>query len=298
MKTHNADPKGAADGRSRCVDLHHPPRHGVTVPCLLILLLTGAAAGFAGGARELHDYAPSPPAAQMLAEYERVQADGFARQGAAPSPEPAQVMADIQRWRERCETLHDDAAAYHYLRARIEYDAYHRLASSDGDARAGYLDRALEHIKRFAEHNVRFADGYALHGAVLGQKIAANPASAMLLARAAKQATTTALHLDPDHQLAHLNLAFTFANAPKAFGGDRKLAVKHFRKAFAGGAPALRAVAGVWLSVTYDQLGEPERAAEAIAQVLEFAPRFPPAVATARALAAGDDPALYLERLQ
>ncbi len=264
---------------------------------VLVLLLAGAAAGFAGGAGELHEYAPSPPAAQMLAEYERAQAEGFAR-AAAPAPDPAQVTDDVQRWRERSEELHGDPAAYHYMRARIEYDAYHRLAGTDGDARAGYLDRALKQIKRFVERNVRFADGFALHGAILGQKIAAHPASAMLHARAAKRATTTALRLDPDHQLAHLNLGFTFANAPEAFGGDRKLAVKHFRTAFAGGAPALRAVAGVWLSVTYDQLGEPERAAEVIGQVLEFAPGFPPAVATARALAAGDDPVPYLERLQ
>ncbi len=297
MKQYHSDQTVAADGRPRWVDALRPARPAVPAPTL-ILLLTCTAAGFAGGARELHDYTPSPPAAQMLAEYERVQAEGFARQATAASPDPARVTADMRRWRERSDELRGDPAAYHYLRARIEYDAYHRLAGTGGDERAGYLDRALEQIEHFAEQSVGFADGHALHGAILGQKIAANPASAMLLARSARQATATALHLDPDHQMAHLNLAFTFANAPKAFGGDRKQALKHFRKAFGGETPALRAVAGVWLGVTHHQLGEPGQAAAVIAQVLEFAPGFPPAVATARALAAGDDPALYLERLQ
>ena len=262
---------------------------------LRLSLLLWSATAFAGGAGELQDYAPDPAAALVLADYERAQDAGFLSQDA--NRDATRIMADTRRWLERAEDLRGDPPAYHYLRARIEYDAYHRLPGTDR-ARADALDRALEHIRRFTERRVRFADGHALHGAILGQKIAANPGSALLHAGAAKRATTTALRIDSDHQLAHLNLGFTFANTPEPFGGDRKAAVRHFRKAFAGSAPAPRAIAGVWLSIMYHQLGDPRQAAEMIEDVLELAPGFPLAVATAHALADGADPLVYLERLQ
>ena len=261
----------------------------------LAMLLWVAAAPFAGGARDLQDYAPDPAAAQVLADYQRAQDEGFLNQEA--NLDATRVMADTGRWRERIEELRGDPPVYHYFRARIEYDLFHRL-SGTGRAPADALNRALEHIQRFAAQKVRFADGYALHGAILGQKIAANPGSALLHARAAKRATMTALRINPDHQVAHLNLGFTFANAPEAFGGDRKAAVRHFRRAFSGSAAAPRAIAGVWLSIMYHQLGDPRQAAEVIVEVMEFAPGFPLAVATARALADGTDPLVYLERLQ
>ena len=220
----------------------------------LALLLWVAVAPFAGGARDLQDYAPDPAAAQVLADYQRAQDEGFLNQEA--NLDATRVMADTGRWRERIEELRGDPPAYHYLRARIEYDAYNRL-SGTGRAPADALNRALEHIQRFAAQKVRFADGYALHGAILGRKIAANPGSALLHARAAKRATMTALRINPDHQVAHLNLGFTFANTPEAVRRRPQVAaVKHFRKAFSGSAAAPRAIAGVWLSIMYYQLGD------------------------------------------
>ena len=259
-------------------------------------LLASAIVAVAGGGGELQDYDLSAAAARMFGEYERMNHEGFMNMESAPDPEG--VIERTRRWLDRSEALRDDPAAYHYLRARIEYDAYNQLADTADVERGGYLDRALGQIRKFVDENVALADGHALHGAILGQMIAASPASALLHARAAKRATTTALELDPDNQLAHLNLAFTFANAPEAFGGDRKLAVEHFRRAFARGALPLRAVAGTWLSVTYDQLGDSARAVEVIEQVLELAPGFPQAQATARALADGADPVVYMQRLQ
>ena len=259
-------------------------------------LLASATVAVAGGGGELQDYDLSAAAARMFAEYERMNHEGFMNMERAPDPEA--VIERMRQWTDRSEALRDDPAAYHYLRARIEYDAYNQLADTAPAESGGYLDRALGQIRNFADEKVAFADGHALHGAILGRMIAASPASALLHARAAKRATTTALDLDPDNQLAHLNLAFTFANAPEAFGGDRKLAVEHFRRAFARGALPLRAVAGTWLSVTYDQLGDSARAVEVIEQVLELAPGFPQAQATARALADGADPVVYMQRLQ
>ena len=262
----------------------------------LVWLLGCATLGFAGGTGDLQDYDLTPAAARLLAEYERVQDEGFLMM--ETDGEPSSVLDDALQWHERSEELSADPPAYHYLRARIEYDAYHRVGGM-GDAQSrGYLDRALEHIDRFVNESVAFADGHALHGAILGQKIAANPLNVALYAGAAKQANTTALGLDPDNQMAHLNLGFTFAYTPEAFGGDRKLAVKHFGTAFESGAVAMRAVAGVWLSVTYDQLGDSERATEVIEAVLQLAPGFPLAEATAHALADGADPLVYIQRLQ
>ena len=259
-------------------------------------LLASATVAVAGGGGELQDYDLSAAAAQMLGEYERMQHEGFMTMERTPDPEG--VIERTRRWLDRSEALRDDPAAYHYLRARIESDAYNQLADTAHAESDGYLDRALGQIRMFADEKVAFADGHALHGAILGRMIAASPARAMLHSGAAKRATATALELDPDNQLAHLNLAFTFANAPEAFGGDRKLAVVHFRRAFVGGALPLRAVAGTWLSVTYDQLGDSARAEEVIERVLELAPGFPQAQATARALADGADPVVYMQRLQ
>ena len=254
------------------------------------------ALGFAGGVRQLREYEPSPAAADLLAEYERAVNAAFMSELADPNH--ASDVDEMLQWRARFEEVREDRAAYHYLHARVLYDANYRTSGSAEGADAGYLDLAFEHILRFLDEKVRFADGYALHGAILGQKIAAEPANVMLYARMSKRALATALRLDRNNQLAHLALAFNFYYPPEEAGGDLRLAARHFAKALAGDTAPLRAVAGVWLSVTYDQLGDTARAVEAIQQVLDFAPGFPLAEATARALADGADPFVYWERLR
>ena len=264
---------------------------------VLMRLVLCSSVGYAGGEGELQDYRLSATALELLREYEQVQTDRFLTTEAIDGL--TDVLDDARKWLAQIDSLGGDEAAFYYLRAMVEYDAANRLDGIGEDVhRDGALSRALDHIERFVGERVAFADGHALHGAILGRKISGNPGSAMLYAGAAKTANTTALRLDPDNQLAHLNLGFTFANTPKAFGGDRKLAVGHFRSAFERGNLALRAVAGVWLSITYDQLGDFSRAIAVIEDVLRLAPGFPQAEATARALADGIDPLIYWERLQ
>ncbi len=267
-----------------------------TLGSVIMMLIAWVSVSYAGGETDLQDYELSRTAEDLLSEYERLQSDVFMRMDV--HPEQSRVLEDAQEWRVRSDELRGDPPAYYYFRARIEYDTYSRLLdTSDSDAVA-ILDRAVEYIDMFARQNVAFADGHALHGAILGRKIAANPASALLLAGHAKGANIRALRLDPDNQMANLNLGYFFASTPDAFGGDRKLAVKHFSKAFENGEIVMRVVAGVRLSITYDQLGDSARAIEVIQRVLELAPGFPQAEATARALADGIDPVVYWEQVR
>ncbi len=260
---------------------------------VLVGLTASAWMGWGGGGSELQDYDPSATAVGLLAEYVRVRGDIMETHS-----DRSRVLDDGSMWLDLSEGLAEDRPALYYMRARIEYDTYNRLGGAEDARNAVHLDRALEHIKLFVDSGVAYADGHALHGAILGQKIAANPVDAMRYAGSAKRASETALHLDPDNQLAHISLGFSYANAPRMFGGDLDSAVKHFREAFANGNVSMRAFAGVWLSITYEQIGESARAVEIIQEVLELVPGYSQAEATARAFEDGADPVVYLERLE
>ena len=246
-------------------------------------LWCSAAIGFAEGDQELADYQPSPAAVRLLAEFEQYHERTVQ---AAPSRE--QVAADTQRWLQRAAALGDEPPALHYLLARVEYEAYSLLWWS-GPA-GTYLQRAHDHIRRFAELNVAYAPGFALYGAILGRMIAANPPNALAHAGTAERVTKLALELEPGNQMARLTLGLALLNTPPAFGGDPERAVEEIRTAFAGEGLAQRSLAGVWLAVAYARLDRNAEAAATIAQVLDLAPGFLPARATAAALAQGVEP--------
>ena len=257
----------------------------------VITLWCSAAIGFAGGDEELADYQPSPAAARLLAEFEQYHERTVQ---AAPSRE--QVAADTQRWLERAAALGDDPPAQHYLLARVEYETYNLLWWS-GPA-GTHLQRAHDHIRRFAELNVAYAPGFALYGWILGQMIAANPPNALAHAGTAERVTRLALELEPGNQMARLTLGLALLNTPPAFGGDPERAVEEIRTAFAGEGLALRSLSGVWLAVAYLRLGRNAEAAAAIDQVLDLVPDFLPARATAEALAQGVEPLEYWQQIR
>ena len=256
-----------------------------------ITLWCSAAIGFAGGDEELADYQPSPAAVNLLAEFEQYHERTVQ---AAPSRE--QVAADTQRWLERAAALGDDPAAQHYLLARVEYEAYN-LRWWSGPA-GTHLQRAHDHIRRFAELNVAYAPGFALYGSILGQMIAANPPNALAHAGTAERVTGLALELDPGNQMARLTLGLALLNTPEAFGGDPERAVEEIRTAFAGEGLALRSLSGVWLAVAYARLGRNDEAAGVIEQVLDLTPGFLLARATAEALAQGVEPLEYWRQIR
>ena len=256
-----------------------------------ITLWCSAAIGFAGGDEELADYQPAPAAARLLAEFEQ-----YHERTVQAAPSRDQVAADTQRWLERAATLGDDPPAQHYLLALVEYEAYNVLWWS---GRAGaHLQRAYDHIREFAETKVAYAPGFALYGSILGQMIAANPPNALAHAGTAERVTGLALELEPGNQMARLTLGLALLNTPPAFGGDPERAVEEIRTAFAGEGLALRSLAGVWLAVAYARLGRNAEAAEAISQVLDLAPGFLPARATAEALAQGVEPLEYWRQIR
>lgn len=256
-----------------------------------ITLWCSAAIGFAAGDEELADYQPAPAAVRLVAEFER-----YHEQAVQAAPGREQVTGDTQRWLERAATLGDDPPAQHYLLARVEYEAYNLLWWS-GPAGA-HLQRAHDHIRRFAELNVAYAPGFALYGSILGRMIAANPPNALAHAGTAERVTRLALELDPGNQMARLTFGLALLNTPEAFGGDPKRGIEELRTAFAGEGLALRSLAGVWLAVAYARLGRDEEAAEAIAQVLDLAPGFRAARATAEALAQGVEPLEYWQQIR
>ena len=254
-------------------------------------LWCSAASGFAAGDEELTDYQPSPAAVRLLAEFEQ-----YHERTVQAAPSRDQVAADTQRWLQRAATLGDDPPAQHYLLAWVEYEAYNLLWWS---GIAGlHLQRAHEHIRRFAELNVAYAPGFALYGSILGRMIAANPPNALAHAGTAEQVTRLALELDPGNQMARLTFGLALLNTPEAFGGDPERGVEELRTAFAGEGLALRSLAGMWLAIAYARLGRNDEAAEEIEQVLDLAPGFLPARATAEALAQGVEPLEYWRQIR
>lgn len=248
-----------------------------------VAALLCATAGYADGSEELADYEPSPAAAELLAEFERYYHDTIRNR-----PGRERVRSDTERWLERARALADDAPAQHYLLAWIELEAFNNLwwVRSDG----AHLQRAHDHIRRFAESKVAFAAGYALYGSILGQMIAVNPLNAIGYAGTANQATGIALELEPDNHLARLNHGIALLNTPPAFGGDPERAVQEMRTAYSGGGLGVRTLAGVWLAVAYAKLGRSGDATAVIEEVIALAPEFLPALATAEALALGVEP--------
>ena len=261
------------------------------VAAAAIALCCSAAIGFAEGDQELADYRPSPAAARLLAEFEQ-----YHERTVQVAPSREQVAADTQRWLERAAALGDDPPAQHYLLALVEYEAYNVLWWS-GPAGA-HLQRAYDHVRGFAETKVAYAPGFALYGSILGQMIAANPPNVLAHAGTAERVTRLALELEPGNQMARLTLGLALLNTPPAFGGDPERAVEEIRTAFAGEGLALRSLAGVWLAVAYARLGRNAEAAEAISQVLDLAPGFLPARATAEALAQGVEPLEYWRQIR
>lgn len=256
-----------------------PRRRWMAVTAVLLC----AAAGFADGSDELADYEPSPEAVRLLAEYER-----YYHGTILEWPGQERVTAETEHWLARAAALAGDPPAHHYLLARIEYEAFNNLWWSGGEG--AHLQRAHDHIRRFAELNVAFADGFALYGSILGQMIAVNPLNVLGYAGTAEQVTRVALDLDPDNRLARLNSGIALLNTPPAFGGDPERAVLEMRTAYAGGALGTRTLAGLWLAVAYDKLGRGDDATRVIEEVMALAPRYLPALVTAEALARGVEP--------
>lgn len=242
-----------------------------------------ASAGFADGSEELADYEPSPAAAELLAEFERYYHDTIRSR-----PGRERVIGDTEHWLERARALGDDPPAQHYLLAWIEFEAFNNLWWSRSEG--AHLQRAHDHIRRFAESKVAFAAGYALYGSILGQMIAVNPLNVIGYAGTAEQVTGIALELEPDNHLARLNRGIGLLNTPPAFGGDPERAVQEMRTAYTGGDVGARTLAGVWLAVAYAKIGRTGDATTVIEEVIALTPEFLPALVTAEALALGVEP--------
>lgn len=247
------------------------------------MVLMCAAAGFADGSAELADYEPSPEAVRLLAEFER-----YYHATILDWPGQERVAGETEHWLERAAALAGDPPAQHYLLARIEFEAFNNLWWSGNEG--AHLQRAHDHIRRFAELNVAFADGFALYGSILGQMIAVNPLNVLGYAGTAEQVTRIALDLEPDNRMARLNSGIALLNAPPAFGGDPERAVVEMRAAYAGAELGTRTLAGLWLAVAYDKLGRSADATGTIEEVVALAPEYLPALATAEALARGIEP--------
>jgi tetratricopeptide (TPR) repeat protein len=246
-------------------------------------MLMCAAAGFADGSEELADYEPSPEAVRLLTEFQ-----SYAYENMLNVPSPERVTGDTEQWLARVEALAGDPPAQRYLRAWIEFEAFNNLWWSRREG--PHLQRAHDHIRSFAELNVAFAAGFALYGSIVGQMIAVNPLNAIGYAGTADRVTRVALELAPDNRLAHLNRGIGLLNAPPAFGGDPERAVEAMRTAYAGDDPGIRMLAGVWLAVAYAKVGRTADATAVVEEVIELAPGYLPALATAEALALGVEP--------
>ena len=85
-----------------------PVRLGQLWLPVVLWLAFCTALGFAGGVRQLHEYEPSPAAADLLAEYERTVNAAFMSELADPNR--ASDIDEMLQWRERFEEVREDRA--------------------------------------------------------------------------------------------------------------------------------------------------------------------------------------------
>ncbi len=108
---------------------------------------------------------------------------------------------------------------------------YNSLSEDDKESAKLFIDNGIEHLEKSVEIKDDFAEGYALLGSLLGNKIGLNPMLGMTLGMKSGRVMYRAFELAPDNPRVSLIAGESSYYTPKLFGGGKEKAMEKIKKA-------------------------------------------------------------------
>ncbi len=121
---------------------------------------------------------------------------------------------------------------YYIAYADMRIHIYYFSQNDKGNAEK-FVDDGIKHLEKSIELKSDFAEGYALLGSLLGNKIALNPMLGMNLGMKSSANIKKAFDLDPENPRISLIAGESAYYTPKMFGGGKDKAMEHIEKAIA-----------------------------------------------------------------
>lgn len=155
------------------------------------------------------------------------------------------------------------------------------MSDQDEDTFDEYVDEAEELAEEILDRDKMHVKANALLGAIYGLKIAYSPMKGMFLGGKSSDLSAAGIKNAPENPISHLFFAMNKHNTPEMWGGDKALAMKHFRKAVeqfeAQGNTEqnwyyLNALA--WLGIAERKAGNEETANAIFRKALEVEPNY------------------------
>ncbi|MEL6443092.1 MAG: tetratricopeptide repeat protein [Bacteroidota bacterium] len=149
------------------------------------------------------------------------------------------------------------------------------------------IDAAVEHLEQAEDLMPDFAEAYALHSSLLGQKVGMKPMLGMILGPKVGRIMERGKAAGPDNPRVVMTEAQSLLFTPKMWGGSKERAMEGFRRAItlfeaeAASPPAdpLAPVWGhdeayAWLGLALSELERPDEARAAYEQALVINPSY------------------------
>ncbi|MEM9998185.1 MAG: tetratricopeptide repeat protein [Bacteroidota bacterium] len=149
------------------------------------------------------------------------------------------------------------------------------------------IDAAIEHLEQAEELSPDFAEAYALHSSLLGQKVGMKPMLGMLIGPKVGRIMDRGKAADPDNPRVVMTEAQSLLFTPKMWGGSKERAMEGFRRAItlfeaeAANPPADPLAprwghdeAYAWLGLALSELERPDEARAAYEQALAINPSY------------------------
>lgn len=163
---------------------------------------------------------------------------------------------------------------YYYL-AEIDYRISNYYLQADKKEEAvQYLNSGIEWAQRSIKSNKDYSNGYAVLGALLGQKISLdeNPLAGMLYGPQSKNKLEKAIKLNPQNAYAHFRMGVSHLFTPKKWGGGVEKAIVSFLKAIE--LLPQNAEYYVWLGLAYKKNGQSDLAVKQFEKALQIKPSY------------------------
>ncbi|MEM6783867.1 MAG: tetratricopeptide repeat protein [Bacteroidota bacterium] len=149
------------------------------------------------------------------------------------------------------------------------------------------IDAAIEHLEQAEELSPDFAEPYALHSSLLGQKVGMKPMLGMLIGPKVGRIMERGKAADPDNPRVVMTEAQSLLFTPKMWGGSKERAMEGFERAItlfeaeAANPPADPLApqwghdeAYAWLGLALSELERPDEARVAYEQALVINPSY------------------------
>lgn len=137
----------------------------------------------------------------------------------------AQIIATIEKQNPQSTDAKLELISYYY-----GYTAF-LIGTKNYETAAKYLERGDKHIDEILKTSPKNATAHAFKGSFIGFRIGLSKFKAIALGAESNRHVKLALEIDPQNIQGTVDLANSLYHTPKLFGGDKKEALKLFRKA-------------------------------------------------------------------